>query len=337
MPNIDDVARAAGVSTATVSRVLNNKDVVKPETRALIEEVIAELNYNPSKIAQNLRNQRSELIGVVIPDFTYYYSEILNHIEITARQMGFSVIALSTEKDKDRERECVTKLLQHGVEGLILFSYIEEEDAHGFLNSLYRKIPIVMMDYQSELPISCVYTDGYLGIRQITQTFIRENRSRIAIIAEETRYTVHNIRLQGYLDAFKTENREIRSEYVIKAGMGLDAAYDAASRLFENPIPPDVIINLSDNTAISVIKYCFDNGIKVPQDVEITGFDGIALSNFTCPGLTTVRQPIQKMAESAVEQLFRKIKNPKSRSRKIVFDPEYVIRGSTRLSHISDV
>jgi len=334
VPTIDDVARAAGVSTATVSRVLNNKDVVKPATRVLIKKVISELNYNPSKIAQNLRNQRSALIGIVIPDFTYYYSEILNHIEVKARHLGFSVIALSTEKDKVRERESITTLIQHSVEGLILFSYNEDAEAQRFLSTLYKKIPVVLMDYKSSLPISCVYTDGYLGIMQFTRSFLRQNRKRIAIIAEDTSYAAHNIRLQGYLEAFKAENSEVNPEYIVKAGMSLNAGYEAAQKLMTLPIPPEVIINIGDNTAMSVIKCCFDRGIMIPQDVEVTGFDGIALSEFTCPSLTTIKQPIQEMAEKAVNLLFKKIENPKSRSKKIVFEPNFVFRGSTRLNKI---
>jgi DNA-binding LacI/PurR family transcriptional regulator len=337
VPTIDDVAKAAGVSIATVSRVLNNKDVVKPATKALIKQVISELNYNPSIIAQNLRNQRSALIGIVIPDFTYYYSEILNKIELTARLMGFSVIALSTEKDKKRERECISTLLQHGVEGLLLFSYTENSEAQSFLSALYQKIPIVLMDYQSVLPISCVYTDGYLAIKQLTTAFIREKRERIAIIAEDTSYAAHNIRFQGYLDAFETADLKINPDYIAKVDMGLEAGYEAAGQLLEKAAPPEVIINLSDNAAISVIKYCFDHGINIPRDVEISGFDGIALSNFTCPSLTTIKQPIQKMAEKAIELLLKKIENPKSHSRKVIFQPEYIFRGSTRLENISIV
>jgi LacI family repressor for deo operon, udp, cdd, tsx, nupC, and nupG len=313
---------------------MNNKGQVKPETKVLIEKVISDLGYIPSSIAQNLRSKRSGLLGVVIPDFTYYYSEILNHIEVAAKPNGFSVIVLSTEKDKDRERECIMTLMQRGVEGLILFSYAEDADGSQLLDSLYRKIPIVLMDYQTSLPISCIYTDGYIGIKKVTSSFIKQKRKKIAIISEDTRYGAHNRRLQGYLDAFQESGMEINPDYIINTDMSLDSGYKAAEQLLNREDPPQAIINISDNTAISVLKYCYDNGINVPNDVEVTGFDGIDLSNYTCPSLTTVKQPIKEMAESAIGIINRKLENPKFQSKNIVFQPEYILQHSTLLDSI---
>ena len=163
MPTIFDVARRAGVSKTTVSRVLNHPELVNEETKRRVRGIMEELSYTPSILAQGMRAQRTKSFGVVIPDFkNLYYAEFLEHVEIAARHHGYIAIICSTDIDPDREREYITKLIMRQVDGLIMCWYKSVTANRDFLVKLAKKLPVVIMDQPSQgLPVSSVYTDGY--------------------------------------------------------------------------------------------------------------------------------------------------------------------------------
>jgi len=328
MPTIHDVALKAGVSIATVSRVINNSAGVNAKKREIVEQVIKELNYTPSIVAQNLRSKNTKLIGVVLPDYIYYYSEILNYIEKEARAMGYTIITAMTEANIENEEQCIASLIQRNVDGLILFCYSIDQKRQAYFADLMRKIPIVLMDQSVDLPISSVQTDGYKGIKLITSIYLSRKIKQIGLIIENKRYTPHLSRLHGFYDAFKDRGLKPDEKLIVEAGMQPGDAYQAAKKLFAIG-PPRVIITIDDLSALGVMKYCHDHDISIPDEIEITGFDNLSISKYLSPGLTTINQPRERIAKAAIELLLKKIKNSRSKAKKIFFTPEIIIRGTT--------
>lgn len=333
MANIHDVAERAGVSITTVSRVLHNFSPVNTETRKKVLEAIEELNYRPSIIAQGMRGQKTRSIGVLIPEFTsYYYSELINYIEIEARLHGYLAIVCTTGTDPEREKEYSDDLVRRQVDGLILCWYRGGEGRIQHLREILRRIPIVVMDQpEADFPASAVYTDGYKGIKKITNAFIREGHKNIAMIKDLKHYSANESRFQGYIDALKSNNMEASDNLIEESAIDVESGYNTAKRLLAKSTP-SAIIAIDDLTAIGTLQYCNDQKIAVPEEISITGFDDISLARFVSPRLTTIAQPVKKMAQCATKRIINKIKHRNWDNKNFVFEPEIILRESTNLS-----
>jgi DNA-binding LacI/PurR family transcriptional regulator len=332
MATIADVARRVGVSTTTVSRVINNFSLVNAETRKRVLVAIEELHYSPSIIARGMRGQKTRSIGVVIPDFrSYWYSELLNYIEIEARNHDYLAIICSTEIDPARELEYLNDLLQRQVDGLILCWYRGSTEKYAFLRNIIKRVPLVVMDQPATgFNASSVYTDGYKGIKKITKGLIAQGHQSVAMIVADKRYSEIARRYHGYRDAMRESGRNVDRTLIVEQDIGFNAGYDGARTLFSSA-RPTAIVTADDLTAIGVLQYCHDNSISVPKDVSVTGFDNILISGFVTPRLTTISQPAEDLARSAVSQIMRKIGNKRARNQEIVFEPKIILRESTTL------
>lgn len=332
MANIHDVAERAGVSITTVSRVIHDISPVNMETRKKVLRAIEELNYRPSIIAQGMRGQKTRSIGVLIPDFTsYYYSELLNHIEMEARAQGYLAIMCTTETDATREKEYFDDLIRRQVDGFILCWYRGGEEKLHYLREILKRVPIVVMDQPVEgLGVSSVYTDGYKGIKKITTAFIRQGHKSIAMIKDLKHYSANETRFQGYIDALKSNGFEVRGTLIEQSEISVESGYNAAERLFKRE-SPSALVAIDDLTAIGALHYCDDRGFAVPEDVSITGFDDISLARFVSPRLTTIAQPLQEIARCATRQIIKEISDRNAEKREFVFEPRVVLRESTTL------
>lgn len=332
MATIADVAQKAGVSTTTVSRVINNFSLVNAETKKRVLAAIEELNYSPSIIARGMRGQKTRSIGVVIPDFrSYWYSELLNYIEIEARKHDYLAIICSAEIDPSREIEYLNDLLRRQVDGLILCWFRGSSEKKEFLKNIVKKIPLIIMDQPATgLNASSVYTDGYKGIKRITKALIRQGHKKIAMMVADKRYSEIERRYHGYCDALRECGRGVDRSLVLEQDIGFNPGYMGAKKFFSQ-VKPTAIVTADDLTAIGVLQYCHDNKIAVPDEVSVTGFDNILISQFVTPRLTTIAQPVKELAENALSQIIRKIQNRRVRNQEIVFEPEIILRESTTL------
>ena len=330
MPTIFDVARRAGVSKTTVSRVLNHPELVNEETKRRVRGVMEELSYTPSILAQGMRAQRTRSFGVVIPDFkNLYYAEFLEHVEIAARHHGYIAIICSTDIDPDREREYITKLLRRQVDGLIMCWYKSVTAHRDFLVKLAKKLPVVIMDQPSQgMPVSSVYTDGFKGIGRLTKYFIENGHRKIAIIRSLKKYPVGNSRYEGYVAALQKQGLDIDEALVVESEWTAEGAFEATGRILARA-EPTAIIAVTDLMALGVLKYLNDNGYDVPGEIAIAGFDDISVSSLVSPRITTVAQPVDRMAWEATQQLIRRIENRHVRNRDIELENRLIIREST--------
>lgn len=333
MATISDVAKKAGVSSTTVSRVLNNFSPVNEKTRKKVQETIKALDYSPSVFARGLRGQRTKSIAVLIPDFrSYWYSEVLCHIEIEARKKGYLAIACTIEVDPDREAEYINDLISRQVDGILLAVYKESDERKKYLKQVIKKTPLVIMDsLVPGLSVPAVYTDGYWGIYKFTTAFIRQGHKKIAMIVNDLQYLVHQQRFKGFTDALRDSKIKIDDTLILDVDVGLEAGYNCAVELFKKACPT-AIVTMDDLTAIGVIRYCYENNIAIPGDVSITGFDNIPPARFSTPRLSTIAQSVQDLANTAIDLLIKKIENKKTHNREIIFKPTIVLGETTNLS-----
>jgi DNA-binding LacI/PurR family transcriptional regulator len=330
MATISDVAQRAGVSKATVSRVLNNTAVVNKETKKRILEAIEALNYTPSFLAKGMRKKKTNTFGIIIPDFrNLYYSELLKAIGEEAKKHGYIALICTGEMNAEREREYINYLLSRQVEGLVLCCYVNIMENKSYIQDIVKKIPIIVMDQPSfGLPVSSAYADGYKGFGKLLTYLIEKGHRKIGMIRSLHKYPCSESRFVGYMDTLKHNGIDMDQNLIEESEFTAAGGYEAAKRLLSRS-KPTAIVGVNDLIAIGALKYIREKGYTVPDDIAIAGFDNIALSSLVSPQLTTVNIPVEKIAEEAINQLIRKIKNHRARNRDIVIDTELIIRQST--------
>jgi DNA-binding LacI/PurR family transcriptional regulator len=331
MATIFDVAKKAGVSRTTVSRVLNKSPLVNEQTRMAVLKTIKELEYIPNILARSMRTLKTKSFAVLIPEFTnLYYSELLKYIEIEARKKGYLAVVCTTEIDPELEREYVLQLLRRNVDGFIFCWYRSAGEYREYLRDIAKDVPVVLLDQPAGgLPITSVYTDGYKGIEDITTYIIKKGRRKLGVIKNLGTFTVNRNRFRGFLTAVEKNRLRIEDCLVEESDYSMEGGYAAAERMLTRGFPT-AIIAMDDTVAIGAMEYLInEKKLSVPEDIAVSGFDNISLSRMTSPPLTTVSQPIERIAAEAASHLIKRIENKKVKNREIVLPLELKIRAST--------
>ncbi|QCJ40587.1 LacI family transcriptional regulator [Bacillus sp. S3] len=298
MNSIKDVAHHAGVSVATVSRVLNAKGYVSEETRKKVEQSIRELNYKPNEVARSLFKKQSKTIGLIVPDITNpYFPELARAVEDTASKLGYTVILCNSDGKVEKEQHYLDVLMQKYVDGIIVSSNTLREDQ---VNAL--QIPVVSLDREISKDIPTIVVENSKGARLATQYLRNKGRSRIAHIRGPLAIVNANERCEGYKQIVSNEPWFSES-YIVNGNFDMESAIEATMKLIQLHPEIDGIFAANDTMAIGAIKAVYKLGKKTPEDIAIIGFDGISLSKATTPELTTIVQPIYEMGEKAAQML----------------------------------
>ncbi|MBX4953848.1 LacI family DNA-binding transcriptional regulator [Rhizobium binae] len=307
---IRDVAKLAGVSTGTVSRVLNDHPSVTNELRARVRRIIDDLGYMPDPSARSMRSKVSRLIGIVIPDLTNpFFSELVQSAEQAAASHGYNIIVMTSFDDAAKEADRIGQLTSRKVDGIIL---VPSNDFHTL--KLPKALPIVVVDRL--MPgYSGIASDHRSGVRLGVEHLLKLGHRRIGFISGPRHSVPANDRLNGYLDAMgqSDDDGEIQaSSLIAEAAFDYESGRSAGNYLLARARSerPTAIFASSDQQAIGCMRAAHDLGIPVPAALSIVGFDGIPLSSMTTPRLTTVKQPIQKIAAAAVAVLLNKQPTP---------------------------
>jgi LacI family transcriptional regulator len=326
--NIKDVAREAGVSIATVSRVVNKLSSVKKYNREKVEEVIKKLKFRPNLSAQRLASKRNNnAIGLVIPRYgdifhSYYALQILQGIGIAVERMKMDLLLHVTSGE--------TFLNISSVEGVVFSDIIgNEEQVDGVIEA---GLPCVIMNYYTkDLPVSCISIDNFNAGIDAAEYLIKLGHSRIATITGALKTQVAIERLNGYLTALEKHGIEKKKDYIKYGDFGRESARILTKELIRMKIPPTAIFAASDEMAVGAIQVCLENGISVPGDISVIGFDDnpFALSYSPVP-LTTIRQPLHKMATVAAQTLNQIIQKKLRANKRTVLSTELVERSSCR-------
>lgn len=302
---IRDVAKLAGVSTGTVSRVLNDHPSVTDELRARVRSIIEQLGYMPDPSARSMRSKVSRLIGIIIPDLTNpFFSELVQSAEQAAAKHGYNIIVMTSFDRAAKEADRIGQLTSRKVDGIIL---VPSNDFHAL--KVPKGLPIVIVDRL--LPgYSGIAADHRSGVRLGVEHLVKLGHHRIGFISGPKSSVPANDRLQGYLDAMKSANNGSQSaaQLIAEAAFDYESGRSAGNYLLARARHerPTAVFASSDQQAIGCMRAAHDLGIPVPAALSIVGFDGIPLASMTTPRLTTVKQPIQQIAAAAVAVLLGK-------------------------------
>jgi LacI family transcriptional regulator len=334
MSTIYDVAKKAGVSKTTVSKILSGKGNVRQTTLDKVEKAIDELDYIPSGFAQGMRVNHTKSISVLLPEqYNYGYFDILKGIEDAVVANDYIMTVCSTGIDAQQEMKYMREMIRRHVDGIIFFSYMRVEKNIEYLIRLSDKTPVIVMDniVRDDEPLSVVRVDGFEVSRKGAQYLIDKGRKRIAYIKPGDEYAATSERYQGYLAAMKENRVDFDSGLVAESSFEnhITGGYEAARRLMELPDPPDAIMTATDMFAIGVVNYLTENEVNIPEDVNVLGFDNIRLCSWIRPHLSTISQNQLNVGRTAFNLLLEQIKNPSMEPQKIIMHGELVIRDTT--------
>jgi LacI family transcriptional regulator len=322
-----DIAREAGVSQATVSRVLNGYSYVADGTRRRVMEVIDRHGYSPSGVARGLVTRRTRLVGLVIADVTNpFYPELIEEIHARLEVKRLNMLLSNGGGDSD-ERD-VRLLVEHRVEGIIFTSaFIDSQTVARLVG---ERFPTVLVN-REVTNVSCdtVVGNNCDGARVAAEHLLELGHRRIGIICGHSRATTSRERESAFADALESAGAPLDERLRCDAGFDQQRALNAAVDLLLMPDRPTALFALNDVMAFGVMNAARALGLNVPQDLSVIGFDDVRQASWDIVRLTTVRQPLTKMASTAVELLSRRIARPELPPERVVFPSQLMVRETT--------
>lgn len=332
MATIKEVAKKAGVSSASVSHVINNTRFVAKETRERVLAAMVALNYHHNDLAQSLRSGKTHMIGLIIPDSANpFFAEIGKDIEVTAFQLGYSVILCNTEQDAGREEFYVDVLSKKQVDGIIFTATGDQTSALQFL--LDKQIPVVLINRDLEnVDVDAVLIDDLQGGYLATQHLIDLGHRRIACIAGPSTITPSGDRLTGYQKALASAGIPYDGSLVVRGDYHPGSGYQITSDWLRRSDRPSAIFCANDLMAVGALGAAAQAGIRVPENLSVVGYDDIELASYSTPPLTTIAQPKSKIGSLAARFLTERIADKACPTRRVSLPVELIIRSSTILS-----
>lgn len=326
--DLEDVARKAKVSTATVSRVLNNVDVVRPETRDRVLRVIKALNYHPNLHARSLAGGKSQTIGMIVSNLANpFFLDIFRTLETTANRQGYEILVANTNYNRDQLVRNVHLMIGRRVAGLAV---IVSEMEPSLIEELEKtKLPVVF--YSVGTPkghIANIRIHYRKGIQRIVEYLRDLGHKRIAFIGHHVALEPLNSRKHAFLEVMHNSPSSI--EYTtLAASDSPQGGRQATATLFESGFNPSAIVCINDFMAVGVLRELQNRGLSVPEDVSVTGFDNIRLSEYTCPALTTADIPRSKIGNLIFSYLSLDTNSTPLVGAETIIEPELIVREST--------
>jgi len=311
IPTLEDVARNAGVSTATVSRCLSSADRVSDKTREKVMKVIKELGYTPNFGAQALASKRTNTFGAIVPTMgNAIFASGLQAFQEVLGAKGATLLLASSYYDRQTEEDQIRSLVSRGADGLLLIGTKRSERIYRYLED--RQIPFVIAwNYREHETRSCVGFDNFAASRDLARRAIELGHRKFAIISS---HTIHNDRAQdrvrGIQQALSEADIRMDDRSLIECDYSIQNGADAFMRLLNFQDRPSIVMCGNDVLAAGAIKQAHKMGLSVPGDISITGFDDIELASVIEPELTTVHVPHKTMGRMAGEILLKKISDP---------------------------
>jgi LacI family transcriptional regulator len=323
-----DVARAAGVSYATVSRVINGKDHVKPEKRTRVLQAMDELGYVANRQARRLAGGRSKIIGLLVPGLdTAYIGEVARGIDQEVQAVEYDLMLYTTHLHHAKESAFVTMLSRGLADGLLL---ILPRRPGSYLPSLrQRQVPYVLIDHHGgDRQGPSVGATNWQGAYDATQYLIGLGHCRIGFITGTLDLACATDRLGGYRAAHRDAGLPPAPELVCEGDFLQPAGYRGAHRLLDLPERPTAIFASNDVMAFGAMEAARERGLRIPQDISIVGFDDIPQTEHVHPPLTTVRQPLEEMGRAATRMLIQRIDQPERTPERIELPTKLIVRAS---------
>jgi DNA-binding LacI/PurR family transcriptional regulator len=335
MIRMKDVAKYAGVSVATVSNVITGKHMVSDGVRMRVLKSIRELNYNINLVARGLKTQRTNTIGVILPDVTkLFFLDVLKGIMETAVAEKYNITIHSSNYNFETECNLVNSLHSSRVDGIILDSCVDRSRGADWardlsISGIYSP-PVVSIECHLDTSrISAVIVDSNYWSGRITQHLIDTGRKRIFFIAGPIHIEHEYGRLEGYRETLKKNDIPVLEELVAEGNFLSSTAHDAICTALERGVQFDAIQASNDQAAIGAIKALNEHGIIVPKDVAVCGFDNLFPSTLISPAITTISIPRYEMGVTAVREVLRRLLDKNAKPACHVLDAELIIRASS--------
>ena len=330
MSTMKRVAERAGVSIATVSRVINRNGYVAPDLQEKVLLAMESLHYQPSALARGLRRRETQTVGVLVPQLAQpFFSSLAYVIERTLFARQYRAFLCSAEEDVEKESAYIEMLLRQRADGIIL---VPTGQSLANIERLLRiKVPIVLVDRDlAGLNVDRILSNNFGGAYQICRHLIELGHKRIGVIGAPQHSGSMAGRLAGVKKALSEAGAELKDELMVMgANEQFELGFTVTQRLLQLPRPPTAVIALTDVIGVGALHAAWKAGLTLPRDLSVTGFDDVALASYTLPELTTVAQPVTEMGEQAVQRLLERIRNPELDARRTVLPTRLIVRSST--------
>ncbi len=325
---IQDVAKAAGVSVATVSRVINNSQAVTENTREAVMSAIKMLNYQPNLLGRNLRRAETQRLLVLLPNIgNPFYARIVKGIEDVAHKNGFNVMLCNTDSDAEREKVYLELLKSRLADGVIFMAPVLDKEG---LTEIGKSFPVVQCcEYTEGAQVSHVSIDNHAAAYKVTRHLISAGHKRIGMISSRGSLVSISQRESGFKKALADSGIDFRQELVKYGDYSFNSGLRAANQFVSMSDRPTAIFAISDIMAIGALRAIRENNLKVPDDIAVVGFDNINFASMCNPTLTTISQPKYDMGCIAMELLLQQIRGELKEPRNILLEYEIIIREST--------
>lgn len=331
MASLQEVARRAKVSIATVSRVLNKSDKVVPETRVVVEKALRALNYRPSRVARRLRMNagRAHLVGLIIPDIQNpFFAELARGMEDAAYANEYALLLCNSDDQLDKERFYLGVMQSEWVDGLVLPPFSETDDA--VVELIRSGMPIVCVDRRlSAVKTDVVEVDNYQGAFEAVTHLLDRGHERIGLIEGRAQVSTSRERRRGYEEALEARGLPIRKELIRAGDFKQESGRVLAGELLSLRRPPTALFVCNNLMTVGALAAVHQRSLRVPQDIAVVGFDDLPWAEALDPPLTVVRQPAYEVGRQAMELLLKRILEPQRAPVTLRLRPELVIRRST--------
>lgn len=328
---IKDVARVSGVSSMTVSRVINDSERVSPDTRRRVEEAIADLGYVPSRLARGLIRQKTGTLALIVPDVANpFFTLVVRGAEDVARRAGYRMILCDTRADLAIEREVIEEMLAHRVEGIVIAPVSDRSKGHlqrlaGF------GVQFVLIDRTVEgVESDVVIGDSAGGARRLVEHLISLGHRRIGFVTEADDVSTARDRREGYEAALLTAGLPLEPNLVVRSTADPAGGLDGMRRLLELDEPPTAVFTVNNLVALGAIEAVRARGLEVPDDVAVVCFDDIEYASRLYPFLTVMAQPAETLGTLGTQLLVERIEDRAPKQRRVVVLPaQFVVRKSS--------
>lgn len=328
---IHDISKELGIDSSTVSRALNDSPRVTQKTKDKILEKALALGYQRNSLASKLRTNKTNTIGVIVPRISrHFFSTVISGIEETAFDAGYDVIICQSLEDVNREKKLIETLLSNRVDGILISVSMQTVDAD-YLKT--NDIPLIFFDRPYNVTENTnVIIDDYKASFEATEHLILTGCKNIAHFSGPQELELYRRRKNGYIDAMKSHNLDMKSEYIIESKLMYEDGEENAKNLLKLP-EVDGVFSANDTAAISAMLYLKKQGVKIPEDIAFVGFSNEPISSVIEPSLTTVNQRDFEMGKVATSLLFEQIENKGAikKGQTEILKPALIIRKSSNI------
>jgi DNA-binding LacI/PurR family transcriptional regulator len=333
---IKDLARVAGVSHTTVSRALHDHPAISAETISRVKELAVSMGYIPNATARGLKTRRTRALGVIVSNVDDpFWSEVMYGVDDVLHPAGYSFFVAATHRDEQREKDIVQLMVQRGVDGVILLAPQFSSEQSRLLRAYGLPMAIVNNEGAGEYQY-LIYNDDVHGIRLVTQHLLELGHRKIAFLGNKLGGRTNTERERGFCEELKTAGVIARKEYIYQSVSGTpDGGYEGGQYLLSLSERPSAIVCYNDYLAVGVYKVLAQAGLRVPQDISVTGFDDITIARYLSPPLTTLHQFKYELGVGAAKIMLEileqdpDVSGPSLSPRKVSLKGELIVREST--------